>query len=153
MTPEHRLAALGLTLPPAPAPLAVYVPLRRHRDMVWLAGQGPLRDGRPLRTGKFGAELRLEDGAELARLTALNALAALKAELGELSRIRAILHLNGYVASTPDFLLHHLVINGASELLAEVLGDAGHHARVAMGTNVLPMDIPLEISMVVAIDD
>lgn len=153
MTPEEKLDAMGLTLPPAPRPIASYVPTRRHNGVLYLAGQGPMLNGEALRTGKFGAELSLDDARELAEVSALNALAAVKLEIGELSKVRAILALTGYVASTVDFFSQHLAMNGASELLVEVLGEAGKHARVAIGTNVLPMNMPMELSMVVAVAD
>lgn len=151
MTPEDRLSSLGLSLPAAQAPLASYVPTRQHNGILHLSGQGPLRDGAPTVTGQLGGEVSLEQGIEAARLTALNALAALKAELGELSRIASVQSLTAYVASAPGFHSQHLVMNGASDLLVEVLGDAGRHARVAVGTNALPMNLPVELSMIVAI--
>lgn len=151
MTPEDRLSALGLALPPAQAPLASYLPTRQHQGLLHLSGQGPLKGGAPILTGQLGDEVSLEDGIEAARLTALNALAALKAELGELSRILSVQSVTAYVASAPGFYSQHLVMNGASDLLVAVLGEAGRHARVAVGTNALPMNLPVELSMIVAV--
>ncbi|PWE27521.1 LysR family transcriptional regulator [Pararhodobacter marinus] len=151
MTPEDRLSLLGLTLPSAQAPLASYVPARQHNGILHLSGQGPLKDGAPTITGQVGGDVTLEQGIAAARLTALNALAALKAALGDLSRIVAVQSLTAYVASAPGFHSQHLVMNGASDLLVEVLGEAGRHARVAVGTNALPMNLPVELSMIVAV--
>ncbi|MCW1934252.1 RidA family protein [Pararhodobacter zhoushanensis] len=151
MTPEQTLASLGLTLPVAQGPLAAYVPARVHNGLLYLSGQGPIKDGAPTITGRLGDDVTLEQGIEAARLTALNALAAIKAEIGDLSRIEAVLNLTGYVASAPGFFSQHLVINGASELLVALLGDAGRHARAAVATPALPMNLPVEVSMIVAV--
>lgn len=151
MTPEDKLEALGLELPPISMPLASYIPTRMRDHVLHLSGQGPLRDGRPEYQGKVGTDLTLEQGQEAARLTALNALATIRSELGDLSRIKAVLSMTAYVACDPDFHFQHLVMNGASDLLVEVLGDAGRHARVAIGTNVLPLNLPVEISLIVEV--
>ncbi len=151
MTPEQKLAALGLSLPPVQAPLAAYVPARLLHSVLHLSGQGPLMAGKPVMTGLLGADLTLEQGQEAARLTALNALAAIRAEIGALSRIEAILSMTAYVASAPGFHSQHLVMNGASDLFVAVLGEAGRHARVAVGTNALPLNLPVELSLIVAV--
>ncbi|MEZ5741699.1 MAG: RidA family protein [Burkholderiaceae bacterium] len=151
MTPEERLTKLGFELPPVQAPLASYVPVRIHGGILYLAGQGPLQNGAPCFVGKLGGEVTVDQGIEAARLTVLNALAAIRLAIERLDRIEAVLSLTAYVASEPDFQSQHLVANGASELLFEVLGERGRHPRVAIGTNVLPLNLPLEISMVVAI--
>lgn len=148
MTPEERLAELGLTLPPVARPVAAYVPTVRTGNHVYVSGQVPLVDGKPAATGKVGAEVDPDVGREMARICALNALAALKAELGELSRIVRIVKLVGFVASDPAFTGQPQVVNGASELLGEVLGEAGRHARSAVGVAVLPLDVPVEVELI-----
>lgn len=148
MSAADRLAALGLTLPPVATPAAAYQPFARTGDLVVTAGQLPVIDGALPHTGKLGAELTTEQGAELARTAALNVLAAAAAAAGGLERVR-IVKLTVFVASTPDFTEQHLVANGASELLGEVLGEHGIHARSAVGVSVLPLDSPVEIEALV----
>jgi enamine deaminase RidA (YjgF/YER057c/UK114 family) len=150
-SPEERIAALGLELPPVAIPLAAYAPTARAGDLVFTAGQLPLVGGVLPLTGKVGAEVTPEDAKALARQCALNALAAVKAEIGELSRVRRIVKVVGFVASTPDFTGQPVVINGASELLGEVFGDAGIHARSAVGVAVLPLDAPVEVELIVEV--
>jgi enamine deaminase RidA (YjgF/YER057c/UK114 family) len=150
-TPEERLSALGLALPPVPAPVAAYIPAVRSGAHVFTSGQLPMVDGALAMTGKVGAEVTAEQANELARTAALNAIAAVHAELGDLSNVRRIVKVVGYVASAPDFTGQPGVINGASELLGEVFGDAGRHARSAVGVAVLPLDAPVEIELVVEV--
>jgi enamine deaminase RidA (YjgF/YER057c/UK114 family) len=147
-TPESRLSALGLTLPEVAAPLAAYVPAVRTGDWVYTAGQLPLVDGQLLATGKVGADVGAAEASALARTCALNALAAVASVSGGLSAIRRIVKVTGFVASAPDFSQQAQVVNGASELLLEVFGDAGRHARSAVGTAVLPLDAPVEIELI-----
>lgn len=147
-TPEERLAELGLTLPEVVPPLAAYIPAIRSGDYVYTSGQLPIADGELKRTGKVGAEVSAEDAKELAGLCALNALAAVKSQVGDLSKIVRIVKVVGFVASSPDFTGQPGVINGASELLAEVLGEAGKHARSAVGVAVLPRDAPVEVELI-----
>lgn len=147
-TPESRLAELGLELPPVAAPAAAYVPTVRTGNHVYCSGQVPFVDGKLPATGKVGAEVTPEDAYQYARICALNALAALKAELGDLSRVTRVVKLLVFVASTPDFSGQPQVGNGASDLLAEVFGDAGRHARSAVGVAVLPLDAPVEVEMI-----
>ena len=149
--PVERLAALGLTLPPVVAPLAAYVPAVRSGTMVYTAGQLPVVDGQLLSTGKVGAEVGAAEAAALARTCALNALAAAASVAGGLSSITRVIKLTGFVASAPDFTGQPQVVNGASELLLEVFGDAGRHARSAVGTAVLPLDAPVEVELIVEI--
>ncbi len=132
-SPEARLAALGLALPPVAAPLAAYVPAVRSGSWVYTAGQLPLADGKLLLTGKVGAEVSAAEAAALARTCALNGLAAVAAAAGGLSAVTRIVKLVGFVASDPAFTGQPEVINGASELLLEVFGEAGRHARSAVG--------------------
>ena len=151
MTPEQRLAELGLTLPPVAAPVAAYVPAVRTGNLVYTSGQLPLVDGALPAAGKVGAEVSPEDAHALARTCALNGLAAVAAEVGDLSRIRRVVKVVGFVASAPGFTGQPKVVNGASELLGEVLGDAGVHARSAVGVAVLPMDAPVEVELIVEV--
>jgi enamine deaminase RidA (YjgF/YER057c/UK114 family) len=151
--PEARLAALGLTLPPVAAPLAAYVPAVRSGPYVYTAGQLPVVDGNLLRTGKVGAEVGVAEAAALARTCALNALAAVASVAGGLSAVTRIVKVTGFVASDPAFTDQAQVINGASELLLEVFGEAGRHARSAVGTAVLPRDAPVEVELIAEVSD
>jgi enamine deaminase RidA (YjgF/YER057c/UK114 family) len=146
---EDRLAELGLTLPEVAAPLAAYVPATRNGDLVWTSGQLPFVGGKLEVTGKVGAEVDPEAAAELARTCALNALAAIKSVLGDLDEIERVVKVVGYVASAPSFFGQPGVVNGASHLLGEVFGEAGIHARSAVGVAVLPLDAPVEVELVV----
>ena len=147
-SPEERLAALGLTLPEVTTPLAAYVPAVKSGGFVYTSGQLPFVDGKLRATGKVGAEVSAEDAAALARICALNALAAAASVAGGLSGIRRIVKVTGFVASAPDFTAQAQVINGASELLIEVFGEAGRHARSAVGMAVLPLDTPVEVELI-----
>ncbi|MGH3415099.1 MAG: RidA family protein [Actinocrinis sp.] len=151
-TPEQRLAALGLTVPSVAKPLAAYVPALRSGSLVFTSGQLPTVDGKLLRTGKVGAQVSAEEAKKLAERCALNALAAVKAEIGELSWVVRVVKVVGFVASAPDFTGQPGVINGASELLGTVFGEAGAHARSAVGVAVLPLDAPVEVELTVEID-
>jgi enamine deaminase RidA (YjgF/YER057c/UK114 family) len=150
-SPEARLKALGIELPAAPKPIASYVPAVRTGNLVFLAGQGPVVDGKPTVTGKLGAELTEEAGYKVARSTALTLLAVLRAEIGSLDRVRRIVKLVGWVNSAPGFTRQPWVVNGASDLLVEIFGDAGKHARSSIGANELPLNIPVEIELVVEV--
>ncbi|GII63076.1 LysR family transcriptional regulator [Sphaerisporangium krabiense] len=147
-TPEERLAGLGLTLPEVVPPLAAYVPAVRTGDHVYTSGQLPLVDGKLAVTGKVGADLDADLAKEQARICALNALAAVASVAGGLSNIVRIVKVVGFVASAPGFTGQPQVINGASELLGEVFGDAGRHARSAVGVAVLPLDAPVEVELI-----
>ena len=148
MTPLDRLAELGLTLPEVARPLAAYVPAVRSGALVWTSGQLPIVDGAVVATGKVGAQVDVERAAELARICALNALAAVAAEVGDLASVRRIVRVVGYVASAPGFIGQPQVVNGASELLGQLFGAAGVHARSAVGVAVLPLDAPVELELV-----
>lgn len=150
-TPEARIAELGLTLPEVAAPVASYVPAVRSGSHVYVSGQLPFVAGELPATGKVGAEVSPETAKELAALCALNAIAAVRAEVGELSDVVRIVKVGGFVASAPDFTGHPGVINGASDLLAAVFGDAGVHARAAVGVAALPLDSPVEVDMIVEV--
>jgi len=146
-----RLAELGLTLPEVAKPVAAYVPAVRSGDLVWSSGQLPFVDGKLTATGKVGAEVDPDDAQALARICALNALAAVGAEIGDLDRVRRIVKVVGFVASAPSFTGQPGVVNGASQLIGDVFGDAGRHARSAVGVAVLPLDAPVEVEVVVEV--
>ena len=151
--PEARLKELGITLPPAPEPVANYVNGVRTGNLIFLAGKGPKRaDGTELR-GKLGADLTIEQGYEGARLTAINQLAVLKEMLGDLSKVTRIVKVLGMVNSDPDFVEQPAVINGFSDLIVEVFGERGKHARAAVGMASLPRGQAVEIEMVVEVED
>jgi enamine deaminase RidA (YjgF/YER057c/UK114 family) len=152
VTPEERIAELGLELPGVVTPLASYVSAARSGSMVYTAGQLPIVKGELAAAGKVGAEIDPEHAAELARTCALNAIAAVRAEVGELSRVRRVVKVVGFVASAPDFYGQPQVINGASDLLGEVFGDAGKHARSAVGVAVLPRNSPVELELIAEIE-
>jgi enamine deaminase RidA (YjgF/YER057c/UK114 family) len=147
-TPEERLAELGLELPDAVPPLASYVPAARSGPHVYTAGQLPIVKGELAAVGKVGLEVTAERAAELAAICALNAIAALRAETGDLSKIKRIVKVVGFVASAHDFYGQPQVINGASDLLGKVFGDAGRHARSAVGVLVLPRNAPVEVELI-----
>ncbi|XBH20828.1 RidA family protein [Jonesiaceae bacterium BS-20] len=150
-----RLAELGITLPAVAAPVASYVPAVRTGNQVWTSGQLPFIDGKLAASGKLGSaptSVTVEQGAELARVSALNALAAVGALVGGVDKITRVLKVVGFVASDPDFTAQPAVINGASNVLVEIFGDAGIHARSAVGVAVLPLDAPVEVEIVVEVE-
>ncbi|MCD6640406.1 MAG: RidA family protein [Nocardioides sp.] len=151
MGAEAKLAEMGISVPEVVPPVAAYVPTVRSGNLVFTAGQLPARDGEMLAIGKVGGAVTQEQGYDCARQCALNALAAVKAEIGSLDAITRIVKVGVFVASTPDFTGQPQVANGASELLAEVFGDAGKHARSAVGVPVLPLDVPVEVELVVEV--
>ena len=151
MSPSENLSRLGLTLPPVATPAGAYVPARRSGNLVFTAGQVPLVDGKVARTGKVGADVSAEDAYDLARICTLNALAAVDGLVG-LDSVAGVVKVVGFVASSPDFTGQPGVINGASDLLGEVFGEAGQHARSAVGVAVLPLDVPVEVELVVEVD-
>jgi len=148
MTVEARLAELGLTLPSLAKPVAAYVPAIVTGNLVYTSGQLPFVDGALQKTGKVGADVSAEEAADLARLCALNALAAASSVIGSLDRVTRVVKVVGFVASTSDFTGQPAVINGASGLLGDVFGEAGQHARSAVGVAVLPLDSPVEVELV-----
>ena len=150
--PEERLAELGLKLPEVAKPAGAYVPALRNGNLVYTSGQLPMVDGTLPATGKVGASVTAEQAKELAQRCALNALAAVKAEVGDLAKVKRIVKVVGFVASVPDFTAQPGVINGASELLGAVFGDAGVHARSAVGVAVLPLDAPVEVEIIAEVE-
>jgi enamine deaminase RidA (YjgF/YER057c/UK114 family) len=151
MTPEERLAEMGEPVPEVAAPVAAYVPTVRTGRYVYVSGQVPRRGDELMHTGKVGAEVTLEQAVACARQCALNAIAAVKAEVGELSAVKRVVKVVGFVASAPDFTGQPQVINGASELLGAAFGSAGQHARSAVGVAALPLDVPVEVEMIVEV--
>ncbi|MDP6777939.1 MAG: RidA family protein [Candidatus Latescibacteria bacterium] len=147
MSAEQRLIQMGLTLPEPPQPAGAYVRARRSGDIIYVAGQIPTVDGEVRYSGKVGADLTLEEGYEAAKLCGLNALAVLRAEAGSLNNIAQLVRVAGFVCSADGFTDQPKVINGASELFAEVLGEAGRHARVAVGVNELPLGSAVEVEV------
>ncbi len=148
---DKRLREMGLALPEPPAPLAQYVPAKLVGDMVYCSGQLPMAEGGLRCTGQVGAGVALEEGRECARLCALNCLAAVKGVVGDLGRVAEVVQVRGFVNSAPGFDMQPEVVNGASELLVELFGDAGRHVRSAVGTNSLPRNAPVELEMVVRV--
>ena len=151
MTPEQRLEQLGIILPSPPVPVANYVPWRFAGPLLFLSGQGPKLPDGSYSTGKLGLNIEISKGYEDARLTGLQLLAVAKKALGDLSRIEAVVKLLGMVNATPDFTDHPKVINGCSDLFVEVLGEAGKHARSAVGMGSLPNGITVEIEAILLI--
>ncbi|SIQ35503.1 RidA family protein [Halanaerobium kushneri] len=148
---EAKIKELGLELPETPAPIAEYIPAKRVNDLVYVSGQGPISKGKFIHIGKVGESVSLDEGYQSAQQCCLNALAAVKSVVGSLDEIEEIVKLRGFVNSTDDFLEQPKVINGASELLVKIFGEKGRHARAALGTSVLPDDIPVELEMIVKV--
>jgi enamine deaminase RidA (YjgF/YER057c/UK114 family) len=151
MSAEKKIKELGITLPQAPKPLANYVPAVKAGNLLFVSGHGPFNDGKTMTSGKLGKELTIEQGSQTARNVALNCLASIKATIGDLDRVRRVVKLLGMVNCTEDFKDQPKVINGASDLLVEIFGDAGKHSRSAVGMQALPNGIPVEIEMIVEI--
>ncbi len=151
MTIEGRLRELGIELPPVPAPVASYVPVAVAGGVAYVAGQVPFADGAPIARGLLGREISVEEGAALARRCALQALAALRAHLGSLERVVGIAKVTVFVASVEGFTDQPKVANGASDLFTEVLGEAGAHARSAVGVAGLPLGVPVEVEVIAAL--
>lgn len=148
---EERLAELGIILPPAPQPVASYIPVKVVGDLAWVAGQIPMQDGAVTVAGKVGGEVTIDDANAGARRCALQALAALQAALGTLDRVKGIAKLDVFVASATGFTDHPKVANGASDLLVEVFGDEGRHARAAVGVPELPLGAAVEVALLVQV--
>lgn len=151
-TIEKRLSDMGINLPAAAAPAANYVPFVRSGNLLFPSGQLPMKDGKLAVTGLLGRDLDVAAGKEAAKLCAINILAQAKAALGDLEKIRRLVKINIYVASSPDFTEQHLVGNGASDFFAEVLGERGKHARVAVGMAALPLNAAVEIESILEVD-
>lgn len=151
--PYERLRALGITLPPAPNPIANFVTHIQEGNLLYLSGQGPREADGFMHTGKVGGDVGVEDAYQHARLTAINLLAVMQSALGDLNRVKRVVKLLGMVNAVSDFADHPLVINGCSDLLISVFGEAGNHARSAVGFGSLPGNITVEIEAIIALKD
>lgn len=149
MTIEEKLKELGLILPPAPKPVANYVPSLCTGDLLFTSGILPMKDGKLAFTGKLGDGLSLDEGRQAAGDALLNALAVVQEELGDLDRVRRIIRLTGHIASAPGFIQQPVVLNGASDLLVQIFGDRGRHTRVALGAAELPLNSPVELELII----
>lgn len=149
MSYEQKLTQLGLALPAPPKPVANYVPVVRTGDLLFLSGVLPSRDGQLIMTGKLGQNLSIEQGMEAARVAVQNGLSIIRQEAGSLDRVKRIVKMVGHIASAPGFTDQPQVLNGASDLLVSLFGDAGRHARVAVGAAELPRLAPVEIELIV----
>jgi enamine deaminase RidA (YjgF/YER057c/UK114 family) len=148
---EHKIIELGLVLPTPAKPLASYVPAKKSGSLVFTAGQLPMVDGVLVAQGFLGKNVEIEDAYQAARICTLNALAAIKGVIGDLDQIKQIVRVVGYVASVPEFTQQPAVVNGASELLLDIFGENGKHARSAVGMTVLPLNAAVEIELTVEI--
>jgi len=151
MIAERKLEQMGIELPALSAPKAMYIPVRQTGNLLYVSGQIPMMNDKLLFTGKIGAERTLEEGQEAARVCTINILAALKAHIGDLDNIKCVVKLQAFVSSVVGFDKQHIVVNAASQLLYDVLGEAGRHARTAVAVNQLPMDATVEIEAIVEV--
>jgi enamine deaminase RidA (YjgF/YER057c/UK114 family) len=148
MSPEDKLKELGIELPEAPSPLGSYVPVIRTGNLVFLSGILPFVDGNLLRQGKVGEDITIDDAREDTKRVVMNALAVLRSHIGSLNTVKRCIKITGYIASSPDFTEQPKVLNAASDLLYEIFGEAGRHARTAIGVTVLPLNAPVEIEFI-----
>lgn len=153
MSTEMRMEEQGIVLPVVSEPVASYVQVKTIGNLVYISGQMPVLNGEQNYKGKLGQEYTKEEGYEAARLCGLNLIAQLKNTIGNLDKVNQIVHLKGFVASTSDFFEHPYVINGASDLMIEIFGEKGKHTRCALGTNVLPFNVPVEVELIVEIKE
>jgi len=149
---ELKLKELGILLPEAPKPVAAYIPAKQSGKLVFTAGQLPMVQGELISKGLLGQDVEIEEANKAARICILNALAAIKGVVGDLDRIKQIVRVVGYVASVPTFTQQPAVVNGASELLLEIFGESGKHARSAVGMAVLPLNASVEIELTVEVE-
>ena len=145
---EERLKELKIELPSAPLPVAAYIPCKRSGNLVFISGQGPSLNGKETPLGKVGSDLTVDEGYQAARSCGLNLLAQLKKFLGDLDDVKCIVHVKGFVASADNFYSQPQVVNGVSDLMVEVFGEAGRHTRCALAANVLPGNIPVEVELI-----
>lgn len=148
---ENKLGEIGINLPTPPTPIASYISCKQVGQLIFISGQGPIIDGKQLYTGKVGAEVSIEDAYKAAHACGINLIAQLKKFLGDLDKVKSIVHVKGFVACTNDFEEQPSVINGVSDLMIDVFGEAGYHTRCALGTNALPSNIPVEVEMIVEV--
>ena len=149
---EAELAKIGLSVPDAPKPVAAYIPAKQTGNLVFTAGQLPMVNGELISKGLLGQDVEIDEANKAARICTLNALAAIKGVIGDLDRIKQIVRVVGYVASVPTFTQQPAVVNGASELLLEIFGENGKHARSAVGMAVLPLNASVEIELTVEVE-
>jgi enamine deaminase RidA (YjgF/YER057c/UK114 family) len=149
---ELKLSSIGVTLPEAPKPVASYIPAKQSGNLVFTAGQLPMVNGELISKGLLGQDVEIDEANKAARICTLNALAAIKGVIGDLDRIKQIVRVVGYVASVPTFTQQPAVVNGASELLLEIFGENGKHARSAVGMAVLPLNASVEIELTVEVE-
>ena len=152
-SPEEKLMQMGITLPAAPNPAANYVNVVRTGNLLYLAGKGPNGPDGKYITGKLGQDLTIEQGYEAAKSVAVNQIAVLKAELGDLSKVKRIIKVNGMINTTPDFTDHSKVMNGFSDMMVAVFGEKGKHARSSVGMCSLPFNIAVEVELIVEVED
>lgn len=152
MSPEERIKELGIELPELPKPLGSYVPFVRTGDLLYLSGMLPLVNGKLLYSGRVGEKVTLDEAVHAARRSAINAIAVLRSAIGSLDSLKRCVKVTGFVASAHDFTDQPKVINGASDLLREVFGEAGLHARAAVGVHILPMNSPVEIEFIFEVE-
>ncbi len=148
---EERLKELGITLPASSAPKAMYIAAKQVGNTIFVSGQLPTKDGELLYTGKLGKEVTVEQGQEAARYCVINMMAAVKGVVGDLDKVKNVVKLQAFVNSTPGFAQQHIVTNGASQLLFDIFGEAGRHARTAVGVAELPLDAPIEIEAIIEV--
>lgn len=148
---ENKIKELGLIIPEAPKPVAEYIPAKKNGKYIFTSGQGPVKDGKFIFIGKLGREIGIEEGYACAKICAINCLATIKSIIGSLDQIDEVIKIKGYVNSMPDFYEQPAVVNGASELIVKIFGEKGKHARSALGTSVLPGNIPVELEMLVSL--
>lgn len=153
MTIQQRLDEMGITLPSPPKAAGSYVTVKRTENLLFTSGASCFEKGRFKYQGKVGKELTLAEGGDAARITVLNLLSQIKAEIGSLDKVKGIVKLLGFVNSSDDFYEQHVVMNAASDLLAEIFGDSGKHARSAIGVNALPLNVPIEIEIVLELKE
>lgn len=151
MAVNERIRKLGLTLPPPPKPVGSYIPAVRVDHLLFLSGMIPLSGGTLAWEGRVGEALTIQEAQQAAQMALLNALAVIQAELGGLERVERIVRLGGFVASSRDFIQQPQVLNGVSDLLVEIFGEAGRHARMAVGVDVLPLNAPVELELIVSV--
>jgi len=149
---ESKIEQIGLTLPDAPKPVAAYIPAKQTGNLVFTAGQLPMVNGELISKGLLGQDVEIDEANKAARICTLNALSAIKGVIGDLDQIKQIVRVVGYVASVPTFTQQPAVVNGASELLLEIFGEKGKHARSAVGMAVLPLNASVEIELTVEIE-
>ena len=150
---EKKLEQMGYSLPPTPAPAGAYIPFRRTGNLVYISGQGSMVEGELMYAGKVGSDVTEEEGYEASRISVINLLSILKSAIGDLDKVVQIVNLNGFVNSAPGFVRQPMVINGASEFLVELFGEKGRHSRCALSCNELPFDTPVEIEMIVEVEE